>query len=168
MKELIIDGIVVSNDSDCYVTAEIGHNHQGNLDTCMEMFRIARECGAKAVKLQKRDNRALYVKALYNQPYDHRNSYGKTYGEHREFLEFGKNEYLELKRYAEELHVAFICTPFDFPSVDFLAEIFIAGLKPNSGSRLVPITPTVDTQYSQAKYECQSVQAMVQDLVLPC
>ena len=133
MKELIIDGIVVSNDSDCYVTAEIGHNHQGNLDTCMEMFRIARECGAKAVKLQKRDNRALYVKALYNQPYDHRNSYGKTYGEHREFLEFGRSEYLELKRYAKELQVAFICTPFDFLSVDFLSEIDLSAYKIASG-----------------------------------
>ena len=60
--------------------------------------RIVQEGGAQAVKLQKRDNRALYTKALYNQPYDNRNSYGKTYGEHRDFLEFGKNEYLELKR----------------------------------------------------------------------
>ena len=133
MRKLIIDGVVVNDGSDCYVTAEIGHNHQGKLETCMEMFRVARECGADAVKLQKRDNRALYVKALYNQPYEHRNSYGKTYGEHRKFLEFGKNEYFELKRYAEELHVAFICTPFDFPSVDFLSEIDLPAYKLASG-----------------------------------
>ena len=133
MREIIINGVVINDDSSCYVIAEIGHNHQGNLETCREMFHVARECGADAVKLQKRDNRALYIEALYSQPYDHRNSYGKTYGEHREFLEFGKNEYLELKRYAEELHVAFICTPFDFPSVDFLAEIDLPAYKIASG-----------------------------------
>ena len=123
----------INNESCSYVIAEIGHNHQGNLETCMKMFRVARKCGAQAVKLQKRDNRALYTKMLYDQPYDNRNSYGKIYGEHREFLEFGKDEYLELKCYAKELHLDFICTPFDFPSVDFLAEIDLSAYKIASG-----------------------------------
>ena len=45
--------------------------------------------GADAVKLQKRDNRTLYTRAAYDKPYDNENSFGATYGEHREFLEFG-------------------------------------------------------------------------------
>ena len=99
MRSLKIDNDVIKDDSEGYVTAEIGHNHQGSLETCMEMFRMAVECEVQAVKLQKRDNRSLYTKTLFDQPYDNRNSYGKTYGEHREFLEFDKSEYLELKRY---------------------------------------------------------------------
>ena len=50
-----------------------------------------------AVKLQKRDNRALYTRAAYEAPYDHENSFGATYGEHREALEFDGGEYRELQ-----------------------------------------------------------------------
>ena len=59
MRKLTIDGRVIEDDGDCYVIAEIGHNHQGNLETAREMFKVARECGADAVKLQKRNNREL-------------------------------------------------------------------------------------------------------------
>ena len=70
--------------------AEIGHNHQGSLEKARELFREAKLAGAHAVKLQKRDNRGLYTRAAYNKPYDNENSFGSTYGEHREFLEFGR------------------------------------------------------------------------------
>ncbi len=96
MRKLIIDGKQIDDTGDCYVIAEIGHNHQGKLKTCMEMFKVAKDCGADAVKLQKRDNRSLYTKAGYDKPYDNENSYGATYGEHREALEFGESEYKEL------------------------------------------------------------------------
>ena len=79
MRELVINDIVINDDSACYVAAEVGHNHQGDLKTCMEMFHVANECGAKAVKLQKRNSLTLYTKTLYNQAYDNTNSYGKTY-----------------------------------------------------------------------------------------
>ncbi|NEO67014.1 MAG: N-acetylneuraminate synthase, partial [Moorea sp. SIO4G2] len=60
-RRLTINGFEINDDSDCFVIAEIGNNHQGSLEKCKEMFRIAKECGANAVKLQKRDNRALYT-----------------------------------------------------------------------------------------------------------
>ena len=62
MRELTIDGKTIQDDGDCWVIAEIGHNHQGKLETAKEMFRVAKECGADAVKLQKRDNRQLIHK----------------------------------------------------------------------------------------------------------
>src|SRR5918998_4885937 len=101
-RHLVIDSTVINDDSDCYVIAEIGHNHQGIMETAKELFRAAKECGADAVKLQKRDNRALYMREMYNKPYENENSFGTTYGEHREFLEFGMDEYKELKSYAQE------------------------------------------------------------------
>ena len=84
-----------------YIIAEIGHNHQGNLETAFELFRQAKLAGDDAVKLQKRDNKSLYTKSFFNEKYDHENSYGKTYGEHREYLEFGISEYKELINYAK-------------------------------------------------------------------
>src|SRR3972149_7336289 len=122
-RELIIDGKRIADDTDCYVIAEIGHNHQGKLETAREMVRAARECGADAVKFQKRDNRMLYTRQLYDPPYENENSYGKTYGEHREALEFGRDEYRELQRYAREIGITLFATAFDFKSADFLNEL---------------------------------------------
>jgi N-acetylneuraminate synthase/sialic acid synthase len=133
MRELVIDRVVINDESHCYVIAEIGHNHQGNLDRCKEMFRLARECGAHAVKLQKRDNRSLYTREMYDKPYDNENSFGLTYGAHREALEFGRDQYRELQRYARELEITFFATAFDLPSADFLAALDMPAYKIASG-----------------------------------
>jgi N-acetylneuraminate synthase/sialic acid synthase len=133
MRRLVINGQAIDDTTDCFSIAEIGHNHQGKLKTCLEMFKVAKECGADAVKLQKRDNRALYTKAGYEKPYDNENSYGATYGEHREALEFGEAEYRELKAYAQEIGVTLFATAFDFGSVDFLAKLEMPAFKVASG-----------------------------------
>ena len=133
MRKLTIDGKVIQDDGDCYVIAEIGHNHQGKLETAKEMFKAAKECGADAVKLQKRNNRELFTKAGYEKPYDNPNSYGDTYGEHREFLEFGGIEYKELMDYADEIGVTFFSTAFDFSSADFLGKLDMPAFKIASG-----------------------------------
>ena len=129
-----IDNIPVSRDGpDCYVIAEIGHNHQGDLGKAKDMFRVAKECGVNAVKLQKRDNRSLYTRAMYEMPYDNENSFGSTYGAHREALEFGRDEYQELRRYAGEIGLTMFATAFDFRSADFLAELDMPAFKIASG-----------------------------------
>jgi sialic acid synthase len=139
-RQLTIGPKIITDDSDCYVIAEIGHNHQGNMDKAKELFRAARDAGVDAVKLQKRDNRALYTKAMFDKPYEHENSFGPTYGAHREALEFGKKEYKELFSYAQELGVTMFATPFDIPSVDFLAELDMPLYKVASGDlRSVPL-----------------------------
>jgi N-acetylneuraminate synthase/sialic acid synthase len=133
MRKLTIDGKVIQDDSNCYVIAEIGHNHQGKLETAKEMFKVAKECGADAVKLQKRNNRELFTTAGYNKPYDNSNSYGATYGEHREFLEFGETEFKELKAYASEIGITMFATAFDFSSADFLENLDMPAYKMASG-----------------------------------
>jgi N-acetylneuraminate synthase/sialic acid synthase len=132
-REFLINDVLICDDSDCYVIAEIGHNHQGDLEKAKQLFQKAKECGVNAVKLQKRDNRMLYTPAMYNKPYEHENSFGRTYGEHREFLEFGKEEYLELQQYAHGLDVTLFATAFDFPSADFLADLNMPAYKIASG-----------------------------------
>jgi sialic acid synthase len=123
----------IGDHTSCYVIAEIGHNHQGSVEKARELFREAKLAGANAVKLQKRDNRALYTRAAFNRPYDNENSFGATYGEHREFLEFGAKEYRELQRYAKELDIDFFATAFDTASADFLAALDMPAFKIASG-----------------------------------
>jgi sialic acid synthase len=140
MREMVIDGVVINDDSDCYVVAEIGHNHQGSLERCKELFRLARECGVQAVKLQKRDNRSLYTQEMYDRSYENENSFGATYGTHREALEFGRTEYQELQRYARELSLTFFATAFDIASADFLAQLDLGAYKVASGDiRNIPL-----------------------------
>jgi sialic acid synthase len=133
---MVIDGQPISDDSACWVIAEIGHNHQGDLEQGRQLFREAKAAGASAVKLQKRDNATLFTRAMYNRPYDHENSFGGTYGEHREFLEFGRAEYVELQRFARELGITFFATPFDIPSADFLAGLDMPAYKVASADLL--------------------------------
>jgi N-acetylneuraminate synthase/sialic acid synthase len=122
-RELTIDGFRIADDTECWVIAEIGHNHGGSLEECTKLFKAAAEAGAQAVKLQKRDNASLYTQEMFDRPYDNENSYGPTYGTHREALEFGRSEYQELKAYAAELGVTFFATAFDFKSAEFLADL---------------------------------------------
>ena len=120
--------------------AEIGHNHQGSLDKARELFREAKLAGAHAVKLQKRDNRGLYTQAAYDKQYDNENSFGATYGEHREFLEFGREEYVALQGFARELGVDFFATAFDLKSADFLEALDTPAFKIASGDlKSVPL-----------------------------
>jgi N-acetylneuraminate synthase/sialic acid synthase len=140
MRQLLIDGKTVQDSGPCYVIAEIGHNHQGRLETAKEMFRVAKESGADAVKLQKRNNHQLYTRDAYNKPYDNANSFGKTYGSHREFLEFGWIEYKELMEYADQIGITMLATAFDFSSADFLAKLDMPAFKIASGDlRNIPL-----------------------------
>lgn len=132
-REIQINNVTITDDNPCYIIAEIGHNHQGDLQKAKDLFKAAKECGVDAVKLQKRDNKSLFTKSLYNKPYDNENSFGATYGEHREALEFGRDEYVELQKYARELGVTMFATAFDFKSADFLAELDMPAYKMASG-----------------------------------
>jgi sialic acid synthase len=132
-RHLHVGGVDIRDDGECYVIAEIGQNHQGDLEKAKALVHAAHECGADAVKFQKRANRALYTRAYYDQPYDNEFSFGRTYGEHREALELGRDEYRELDAYARELGIAFFATAWDFESADFLAELGVPAFKLASG-----------------------------------
>lgn len=127
--KLKIGKYVISDNSPCLVIAEIGHNHQGKLEVAEKMIQEAALCGVQAVKFQKRFNRTLFTKQMYESPYDNENSFGKTYGEHREALEFGLKEYKHLKKIADKAGVLFLATAFDPESVDFLEEVGVVAYK---------------------------------------
>ncbi|MBI5526034.1 MAG: N-acetylneuraminate synthase family protein [Deltaproteobacteria bacterium] len=132
-RVIVLDGRRVDDSSDCYVIAEVGHNHQGDVEKAKQMFQMAKFCGADAVKLQKRHNKGLYTLEQYNKPYDNENSFGRTYGQHREALEFGRDEYKALKRFAKKIGITFFATAFDFKSADFLEDLDMPAYKIASG-----------------------------------
>ena len=133
MRELVLDGKRIADDSGCFIIAEIGHNHQGSLAQAKELFLAARDCGVDAVKLQKRDNRSLFTRAAFEAPYENENSFGATYGAHREALELGRDDYVELQAYAHDLGLTFFATAFDVTSADLLAELDVPAFKLASG-----------------------------------
>jgi sialic acid synthase len=133
MRRLVIDGVEIGDDKPCYVIAEVGHNHQGDVELAKRLIDAAKECGANAVKLQKRSNRSLYTREFYEQPYDNELSFGRTYGEHREALELDADAYRELLRYARAAGITLFATAFDFESADELAELGVPAFKFASG-----------------------------------
>ncbi len=132
-RELIINGTLINDDSDCFVIAEIGHNHQGDMEQARQLIAAAAECGADAVKIQKRDNKSLFTPEIYNAPYDNENSFGATYGEHRDFLELEPSQIAELMAFAREKGLILFSTVFDFISADQMMELDAPAFKMASG-----------------------------------
>lgn len=133
MAELVIDSKIIKEDGSAFVIAEIGHNHQGNIDSALELIHSAAAAGASAAKFQKRDNRSLFTPELFNQEYNSENAFGKTYGEHREALEFGFNEYKTCILEANRAGIIFFATAFDFKSAEFLNKLKMPAFKIASG-----------------------------------
>jgi len=129
-RNLTIGRTILDDNSDCYVIAEIGHNHQGNVKKARDMFLATKECGANAVKLQKRNNKALYTRAMYDSPYNSENAYAPTYGTHRDALELPEPAFLELRALARELGLHFFATAFDFSSLEFGGDFIALPLEP--------------------------------------
>ena len=133
MITLTIAGRRIADDAPAYVVAELGHNHGGSVLTACEMIRVAAACGASAVKLQKRHNATLYTPALRAQPYENENSFGRTYGEHRDALEFGARQWRACQTAAGDAKVPLFATAFDERSADFLMEQRTPAIKIASG-----------------------------------
>jgi sialic acid synthase len=134
MRELTIAGRRIADDEPAYVIAEIGHNHGGQLDTALALVDVAKRAGCAAVKFQVRDVANLYSPALRMQPYEHDNSYGKTYGEHRQALEFSTEQLWSCFQMARSLDVAAFATPFDERSADRLWALQVPAFKLHSGA----------------------------------
>lgn len=110
------------------VIAEIGCNHKGDINIAKKMIQQAAFCGAQYAKFQKRCNRELLSEKEYNNPHPvPYNSYGETYGEHREFLEFSIEQHAELKQHCENIGIGYACSVWDTTSAKEIAM----GLNPD-------------------------------------
>lgn len=106
------------------VIAEIGCNHMGEINIAKELIDLAKECGANVAKFQTRDNKLLLTEEQYNTPHPvQENSYGSTYGQHREYLEFDVDQHLELKSYCEEIGIEYSTSVWEVNSARMIAEL---------------------------------------------
>lgn len=133
VRELTIAGRRIADDEPAYCIAEIGHNHGGEVAVADDLITRFADAGADAVKLQKRDNRALYTRAMYDEPYQCVNSFAPTYGAHRDALELSPVQLARLRLTAAIREVAFFATAFDPASADELAALAVPAFKIASG-----------------------------------
>lgn len=120
------------------VVAEIGCNHKGEMSIAKEMIATAAlYCKADYVKFQKRNNRELLPKEQYDAPHPNPiNSYGDTYGAHREFLEFDVDQHRELMDYCEEMSIGYSTSVWDVTSAKEMSALQPDFLKVPSASNL--------------------------------
>jgi len=126
-------GRLIGEDQPVFIIAEIGQNHQGDLHTAKQMIAAAKQAGVDCVKLQKSSLQDKFNKRALARPYRSENSWGETYGQHKEFLEFSESEYLELQKYAKEQGVFFTASAMDPVSAVFLDNINVPFIKIGSG-----------------------------------
>lgn len=114
-----------------YVIAEAGCNHMGSMSVAHDLIETAaRFCKADAIKFQKRCPRELLTEEQYNAPHPNpQNSYGDTYGAHREFLEFDVKQHRQLKEWCEEAGITYSTSVWDMTSAKEIASLEPAFIK---------------------------------------
>ena len=106
------------------IIAEIGCNHKGDMNIAFELLDLAKSCGADVAKFQKRHSKELLTKEQYESPHPNPyNSYGKTYGEHREFLEFSLDQNLELMNYCNKIEIDYSTSVWDVTSANEIVSM---------------------------------------------
>eukprot|EP00927_Polykrikos_kofoidii_P003886 TRINITY_DN1155_c0_g1_i4.p1 TRINITY_DN1155_c0_g1~~TRINITY_DN1155_c0_g1_i4.p1 ORF type:complete len:318 (-),score=43.47 TRINITY_DN1155_c0_g1_i4:77-1030(-) len=119
------------------VIAEIGCNHMGQVEIAKELLTLAKEAGADVGKFQKRNPRELLTKEQYEAPHPNaNNSYGATYGAHREFLEFDLEDHRILQKHCEEIDLTYSCSVWDTTSAKEIASLNPKLIKVGSPSNL--------------------------------
>ena len=103
-----------------FVIAEIGINHNGNVDLAKKMIDIVIESGADAVKFQKRDINSVYSKELLDSPRE--SPWGKTQRDQKEGLEFGEEEYKSIDTYCKKKNISWFASAWDLKSLSFLSK----------------------------------------------
>ena len=133
---------------DITVIAEIGGNHKGDMKIAHEMIKIAAQfCKVDVVKFQKRNSKELLSSEEYNAPHPvPQNSYGKTYGEHREFLEFNLEQHKQLKKWCDDWDVIYSTSVWDVTSAKEIASL---------NPELIKIPSACNLKYDMLDYLCE-------------
>jgi len=132
MKVQLTPNFEVYNYSKPYIIAEIGANHNGDMELAKKMILAAKECGCHAAKFQSWTNESLVSKEEYdrNQSYD--DSPKKHFGSLEQMVEkyyLREEQHFELKEYCESIGIDFCSSPFSIPEVDLLVKLDVPFLK---------------------------------------
>ena len=128
LKKISIDGVLIGDGEPTYIIAEIGINHNGDVNLAKQLIDSAVEAGVNAVKFQKRDLDSLYKKQILDDP--NLDSQGlEILLDVLKEVEFSESEYREIIEYCNEKNITFLCTPWDKKSVDFLEQFDVPAYK---------------------------------------
>jgi len=118
MNPVRIGNFFVGDGYPCFIVAEIGINHNGEVETAMRLIDAAVFAGCNAVKFQKRTVDIVYSQEELNKPRE--NPFGMTNGDLKRGLEFGQKEYEEINKYCKEKGILWFASCWDESSVDFI------------------------------------------------
>ena len=138
-----------------FVIAEAGCNHMGQMEIAKDLIETAAHfCKADAVKFQKRCPKELLTPEQYNAPHPNpENSYGNTYGAHREFLEFDAEQHAQLKKWCEESGIIYSTSVWDMTSAKE-----IAALHP----QFIKIPSACNTHFEMLQWLCDNYEGEIQ------
>lgn len=138
-----------------YVIAEAGCNHMGRMDIAHELINTAAiYCKADAIKFQKRCPKELLTPEQYNAPHPNPvNSYGKTYGEHREFLEFTVEQHAQLKKWCEEVGITYSTSVWDMTSAKEIASL---------NPEFIKIPSACNNHFEMLQWLCDNYEGKIQ------
>lgn len=136
------------------ITAEIGANHKGDFELAKKMIKTAANyCGVDIIKFQKRFPKELLTENEYSSPHpDIKNSYGETYGEHRENLEFDIKQHAELKKLCENEGVIYSCSVWDLTSAKEIVKL---------NPEIIKIPSAVNCNFPVLKYICENFKGNI-------
>ena len=117
-KSIQIKDYQVGEGFPCFIIAEIGINHNGNIETALQLIDVAIEAGCQAVKFQKRTIDLVYTAEELNQPRE--NPFGPTNGDLKRGLEFGLKEYKIIDTYCRDKGILWFVSCWDKSSIDFI------------------------------------------------
>lgn len=129
---VLIGGRKVGPSNPCFVIAEIGINHNGDLKLAKQLIDVAADAGCDAVKFQKRTIEVVYSADELAKPREH--PFGETNGDLKRHLEFGKEQYARIDEHCRKRGVIWFASPWDEGSVDFLEEFAVPCHKVASAS----------------------------------
>jgi N-acetylneuraminate synthase len=123
---------LVGDGQPAYIVAEIGINHNGDINIAKKLIDVAALAGCQAVKFQKRTIEVVYSKEELERPRE--SPFGTTNGDLKRALEFGLAEYREIDRYCKEKNIDWFASCWDEGSVDFIDQFDVPCYKIASAS----------------------------------
>ncbi len=138
-----------------FVIAEAGCNHMGQMEIAKDLIETAAHfCKADAIKFQKRCPKELLTPEQYNAPHPNpANSYGDTYGAHREFLEFDVDQHAQLKKWCEDAGIIYSTSVWDLTSAKEIASLH---------PQFIKIPSACNTHFEMLQWLCDNYEGEIQ------
>ena len=132
MGNIRVGNKAIGDDQPCFIIAEIGINHNGDIDLAKRLISVAVAAGCDAVKFQKRTVEVVYTAEELAKPRE--NPFGPTNGDLKYGLEFEQEEYEEIDAFCKSVKMSWFASPWDEGSVDFLEQFAVPVYKIASAS----------------------------------